>query len=380
VRSLLLHIGPHKTGTTAVQGAFHVSRDRLAAHGIHYAGETRQRFRAALAAVGSPGPKGQPPPDRASWDALITEITTADEDCIVLSSEAFAGADDATARRIVGELGDRPVHVVVTLRPLAKIAPSQWQQMVQNGLRAPYDRWLAKVFNDADDRSVSDTFWRRHDHAGLIARWIPVVGAENLTVIAVDDSDRGGVLRSFEQLLGLPTGVLESPVELTNRSLTWGEVELIRAINRAAAKEEWPERYFGKVLHAGVIDAMKKERKPAAKERKISTPRWALERAARIGVETVEMVTSSGVNVIGDLSILTTMPTDPTLVRENDEPQPREVPIRAAMLAVLGAVRGLDSYWAPKAVTSAAAAKRGGTTMPERIRKKADRLRRRAGS
>src|SRR5256885_691903 len=30
----LLHIGPHKTGTTAIQGAFYLARGRLAAHGV----------------------------------------------------------------------------------------------------------------------------------------------------------------------------------------------------------------------------------------------------------------------------------------------------------------------------------------------------------
>ena len=38
----LLHIGPHKTGTTAVQGALHLARERLAAEGVVYPGRGRQ--------------------------------------------------------------------------------------------------------------------------------------------------------------------------------------------------------------------------------------------------------------------------------------------------------------------------------------------------
>lgn len=34
----LVHIGPFKTGTTVVQGAFHSARDRLAEHDVLYAG------------------------------------------------------------------------------------------------------------------------------------------------------------------------------------------------------------------------------------------------------------------------------------------------------------------------------------------------------
>ena len=34
----LLHIGPHKTGTTAIQGALHLARERLTAEGVVYPG------------------------------------------------------------------------------------------------------------------------------------------------------------------------------------------------------------------------------------------------------------------------------------------------------------------------------------------------------
>ena len=50
----LLHIGPHKTGTTAIQGAFDLARARLAAHGVVYAGAERQPLLAALAVTGQP--------------------------------------------------------------------------------------------------------------------------------------------------------------------------------------------------------------------------------------------------------------------------------------------------------------------------------------
>ena len=35
----LIHIGPHKTGTTALQWAMHVARDSLHEQGVHYAGD-----------------------------------------------------------------------------------------------------------------------------------------------------------------------------------------------------------------------------------------------------------------------------------------------------------------------------------------------------
>jgi hypothetical protein len=35
-RTLYLHIGIHKTGTSYLQSCFHLSKDRLRAHGIDY--------------------------------------------------------------------------------------------------------------------------------------------------------------------------------------------------------------------------------------------------------------------------------------------------------------------------------------------------------
>ena len=55
---------------------------------------------------------------------------------MVLSSEFFADASPEAIRRVVGELDPAKVQVVVTLRPLARIIPSQWQQCVQNQLDA----------------------------------------------------------------------------------------------------------------------------------------------------------------------------------------------------------------------------------------------------
>src|SRR3989304_5738516 len=48
----LLHIGPHKTGTTTIQGAFHGARADLLSQGVRYAGRSRQQAQAAHAVTG----------------------------------------------------------------------------------------------------------------------------------------------------------------------------------------------------------------------------------------------------------------------------------------------------------------------------------------
>ncbi|HXZ71298.1 MAG TPA: hypothetical protein VEH31_10595, partial [Streptosporangiaceae bacterium] len=113
----LLHIGPHKTGTTAVQDAFHIARERLPAYGVVYPGEGRQPLQAVLAVTGQPALLGEPPPGMAHWARLVRDVCAADSQRVVVSSEFFAGADDNAARRVLADLGGPRVHVVVTLRP-----------------------------------------------------------------------------------------------------------------------------------------------------------------------------------------------------------------------------------------------------------------------
>ncbi len=67
----LLHIGPHKTGTTAVQGAFHIGRERLGTEGVFYPGQGRQPLWPILAITGQPALLGEPEPEISYWDRLV---------------------------------------------------------------------------------------------------------------------------------------------------------------------------------------------------------------------------------------------------------------------------------------------------------------------
>ena len=259
----LLHIGPHKTGTTAIQGAFHLARGRLAAHGVVYAGADRQPMRATLAVTGRPAMLGESRPDMAYWDKLVRDVREAGDQRVVISSEFFADGDDEAARRVVADLGGPRVHVVVTLRPLARVMPSQWQQYLQNGLRTPYLEWLDGMLRQPPYDQPTPTFWRRHRHDKLIARWVAAAGAQNVTVIVVDGSDRLALLRTFESLLALPGGFLAPEDDVVNRSLTLAETEVVRQLNEEFKRREWPGASYARFMRYGAVRQMK-GRLPAA--------------------------------------------------------------------------------------------------------------------
>lgn len=333
----LLHIGPHKTGTTAIQGAFDLARGRLAEHGVVYAGAARQPMRATLAVTGRPAMLGEAQPDMAYWDSLVQSIRAAGDQRVVISSEFFADGDDEAARRVVADLGGPRVHVVVTLRPLDRVMPSQWQQFVQNGFCTPYLEYLDRILRQPDQ--PTPRFWLRHRHDKLVARWAAAAGAQNVTVIVVDGPDRLALLRTFESLLGLPAGFLVFEDDVVNRSLTLAETEVVRQLNEEFKRREWPGASYARFVRYGAVKQMK-ARRPLPGEPQITTPAWALEQVAEISAEMTRNIAALGVRVVGDLSALR-CPPPPAREPEagaGDGLAGPVIPVEAATQAVLGAI------------------------------------------
>jgi hypothetical protein len=357
---LLLHIGPHKTGTTAIQGAMKQARPRMAEHGVVYAGKARQHQRAALALTGRAGLIGARKATPKDWNKLAAQVARAVNQRVVVSSEYFDDATDDVARTVVDGLGGDRVHVIVTLRPLAKILPSAWQQYVRNGLRQPYDEWLDALFNQPEGK-VTPSFWRRHHHDTLIERWAAIVGPERVLVLVVDETDPGALLRSFERVTGLPDGLLELE-RRTNRSLTAAETELIRAMNVKYVENDWLPQVYDKVFRWGAVEQMQ-QRTPRSGEAPIVTPPWAIERANEIAAAAAARIADLGVAVAGDLATLSQVkPRD-----ASDVNAPETVAVAAAAEAITGtliasgaldpeaptaiAARGIEAYSTRELIT-----------------------------
>ncbi|MEU9410578.1 hypothetical protein AB0E08_33505 [Streptomyces sp. NPDC048281] len=348
----LLHIGPHKTGTTAIQGALFAAKDRLPEHGVEFPAATRHPMEAALAACARPAMMGDTVPTEKHWTRLIGQVEATGTRTSVISSEFFADApDDETVARIVEQLGGERVHVLVTLRPLARIMPSQWQQYVQNGLRMGYEDWLHHMLRKAPYEKPNPSFWHRHRHDRLVERWVRAVGAGRVTVVVVDDRDRDGLMRTFEALLGLPEKLLQPVPDTANRSLTLAETEMLRKLNVEFRGNGLPDELYSKLVRNGAVMHMKNSCSPTAADVKISTPAWAVEAAGRIGAEMVERIGAMGVRVIGEPALLHTLPGIPT------QPGPPDAEARIAPEVAAQALYGVLAAAAAAPVRHTAEAK-----------------------
>jgi hypothetical protein len=303
----LLHIGPHKTGTTTLQGSFHAARRKLERQGVFYASPNRQAMQAARAVAGRPSAYiGGRVPAEENWVKLVQDVDASTAKRVLISAEAFADAGPPAARRLINDLDPALIHVVATLRPFARILPSQWQQYVQNGLARSFDEWLRAIFEEPD-RAGSPAFWHRHRHDALIERWAGIVGPDRMTVVIVDERDHEASLRTFERLLGLSVGTLRPPEGIYNRSLTRAEVELVRAMHGAAIKLGLEKGLrLNLVLHGGASSM--KLRQPGKDEPRIEIPGWAQDRVTTAARAIVEGIRASGVRVIGNLDSLVDPP------------------------------------------------------------------------
>jgi hypothetical protein len=303
--AVLMHIGAFKTGTTAIQGALFRARPQLVEHGVLHPGRVRQPGQAVLAIIGLKPRAGKPAPRIELWQRLVAEVAAAADKRVVVSSEYLGAADAQAAARAVRELGGPRVHVVVTVRPLTKIMPSQWQQYVRTrATTSSYDDWLASVLNNSPDKQVTPSFWQRHSHDVLVERWASIVGPQNMTVIVPDENDRGFLLRSFEDLLGLPSGLLTPEKDTENRSMSFGEIELVRQINVEFVRRGWPDNLYRKFIRHGLTSQVQTSRTPTADEPRVTTPQWALDRAAEIGAAAADKLSAMGVRIVGDISTL----------------------------------------------------------------------------
>ena len=204
-----LHIGLHKTGTTALQRSLRLGREALAARGvgtpdlgpdpgwplIHWAAADRSPSRNPRRAAHA-GPEAR--------TAVAAQMTALMEDrslrALVLSAEQFAGRRkrvDVEALKARLEAAGWQVRALAYLRPAADYAVSMISQRIKAGAT------LAEA-------SARPPLPRAR---AVLRPWLRVLGPRALHLRRYDPSafPDGDVLRDFALALDLPAGALPAP-------------------------------------------------------------------------------------------------------------------------------------------------------------------------
>jgi hypothetical protein len=302
--TILLHIGPYKTGTTAIQAALAENRESMTAQGVSYPGRGNHEFSPAMAIThGRVDPGRSLDAHLSYWHEMVDGFRRERPRIGVLSSEAYSEATPERIAAILEELGPT-AHVVITLRPLVRIIGSQWQQYLQNNQTMGYLEWLEGVLARPEPGPPTPTFWTRHRHDRLVQRWLDVVGPERLTLLVVDDNDKTFLMRGFEHLLGLDPGTLDLRQAQRNRSLTYNEIEFVRAFNTAYRASDFGAADYTTFIRYAAMRAIQ-ARTPSPEDQRLLTPQWAVDRTLEIAGGIVDNIRALGLpRIVGDLDIL----------------------------------------------------------------------------
>ena len=303
-KKVFIHVGFHKTGTTAIQESLHSHREELKNLGLIYdTNNRRANHRQAWALAGrywgwkNRGGKKTP---ILEWNKQVKSLKSKKSKSI-LSSEFFSELNDAQLNRMASDLKNFHVEVIFTIRPLSKMLASSYQQYLKYGIKASYDEWLHDIFQNAPKSKLTPTFWKRHRHEVVIARWAKVFGNQNVHLVVVDESEPDFLFTSFNQILQLPAGTLSEVINSgTNRSLNYSEISLLLAINRAFPKERnWAD--YEAFIREGSIRRLTNQADLAGLSEKLLTPQWAVDESQKITLKSINEINALGIRIYGDL-------------------------------------------------------------------------------
>jgi hypothetical protein len=307
----LLHIGPHKTGTTSLQNSIRANREEILRQGVYY-GAPEGRLasnRIARSLLRLPFKNPDEVVGYEEWEDQVARVRESTAKRVIVSGEEFSFCEKKEIRTLLKDLGRERVHVVVTVRPLAKVLPSQWQLDLRGSFTSgSFDEWLRWTLKPQGLRTIAmllgipHPFWFRHRHDELASRWAAEVGADRVTVVVGDDRDHRVLLRAFEGLLGLTDGTLLSVDGKSNPSLSSEEIAIILRVQQILLERHliFAERVRSRQIQRRLL--AQRPRSPS--DSKIVIPGWAVESVREASQKIHDGLLASGVRIIGDPSLL----------------------------------------------------------------------------
>jgi len=240
-----LHVGVPKTGTTFVQDVLWRGRSQLSRDGVCYPLRRRtEGFAAAMDLRGASWGGGRNPDWDGTWDRLARTVIESGAPRSVISGELLAAADATAVARAMASFPDHEVHVVLTVRDLARQLVSGWQEHVKHRVSVPLESFVAGCLGDGAaaerEQRFAGSFWRLHDGAAVATRWGGGLPPEQLHLVTVPPAGRAGrgeLWERFAAVTGIDPVIGHVDTARPNTSLGVAEAELLRRYNASRVGE-----------------------------------------------------------------------------------------------------------------------------------------------
>lgn len=229
-KTLYLHIGRPKTGTSALQAFLSANENELARHDIVYPkARTHNRAASGQTTAGNGASISLYLEDKNThahkdqWEAFVEHLGSW-KGAVVVSSERFSGRAKEQLPKLMEKANEfgRPTKVIVYLRPQEELLASAYSEMIK---RHQYTGEISDFFEADHSRFQYLPFMRMLE---------TVAGKENLLVrpYAKDAFLNGSLFDDFLNLIGVhDSEAFVSPEKFVNRSLSQLEGELLRKLN-----------------------------------------------------------------------------------------------------------------------------------------------------
>jgi hypothetical protein len=249
-RRLYVHIGMPKTGTSYLQAALLHNRAVLTEQGLDLVPSTkREAFELMLLVRDRYDPTLDPVSVHDSLARFPALLTRAPGARAVISQESLAAARPPQIRRLLDACGERDVHVIATVRDLARQLPSLWQQAVKSGGTATYEGFLLRA-RAREQGGIDRNPWIHLDICAILQRWAEAVGPARIHVVTVPPpgAPPGLLLERFCRVIDVDPAGLARAETPSNTSLGRVQAELLRQVNTELPAELRPRQVYGNVV------------------------------------------------------------------------------------------------------------------------------------
>ena len=252
MRRLFLHIGAHKTGTTALQHSLHQNRVLLGAVGAAFVSAQSVPHLHPYLGPRSPGAYGSDGFKVLDLNALADRLAAADHDMVIASSENFSFFFHKQPIEAL-ESALRPhfdeIRILCYLRRQDRHAVSHHQEGAKPNRQAEGALW-GHAPNALPDRSPGQDLYLDYDRR--LGLWAEVFGADKLDLRVYDREllKDGDIFADVLSVIGLDVRGL-APVGDRNVSLGAGQTKLGHLMNSLNIRPRMMDAILTRIGSAG---------------------------------------------------------------------------------------------------------------------------------